>query len=119
MGDMGHITGFAYSIFCPPALCWHTSDAMTWVLYCHTIPSYQVVEGVYWQGYSDKGRFMQPQNMSTVVLLVFVMCFPPFISALGAGVDTVCGLSLYRRLVSDDFSSEHDFFPLVVVSSPP
>jgi hypothetical protein len=57
---MEHITGFTYSIFCPPALYWHTSDAMTWVLYYHTTPACQVVEGMYWQVYSDKGRFIQP-----------------------------------------------------------
>jgi hypothetical protein len=89
---MEHITGSAYSIFCPPALYWHTSDAMTWVLSCHTTPAYHVVEGMDWQVYSDKGRFIQPQSISTVVLLVSLVRLPPF--CLGAGVDAVCCLSL-------------------------
>jgi hypothetical protein len=87
---------------------------MTWVLHCHTTPSYQVFEGMYWQVYSDKGRFIQPQSTSIVVLLVLVMCY--LLSSLGAGVDAVCCLSLYIRSISGDFSALGNFFSFALVS---
>ena len=64
----------AYSIFCPPALYWHTSDAMTWVLHCHITPHTELSRVCTGRSTVTKSRLIQPQNTSTVVLLVLVMC---------------------------------------------